>query len=98
MLFKRSEQYFTNLVIDFEHINENIKAGFCGFTFFINGEWKNVTIDTKLPSHEGDEQTLSSIIAGKLSFWLSLFEKAYAKVFRSYDTFVERNCMFDVAL
>ena len=51
MLFRQKEEFFTDLVIDFEHVNENLKAGFCGFQFFMNGEWKVVTVDTKLPCH-----------------------------------------------
>ena len=47
MLFRRREEYFQNLILDIEHIKENINAGFCGFTFFINGEWKSITIDTR---------------------------------------------------
>ena len=40
MLFKKKEEFFTNLVLDYEHVNENLEAGFCGFQFFLNGEWK----------------------------------------------------------
>ena len=31
MLFKKKEEFFTNLVLDYEHVNENLEAGFCGF-------------------------------------------------------------------
>ena len=85
MLFKSKEEYFTNLVIDYENINENIKYGFCGFQFFINGEWKYVVIDTKLPTHQTDELAVSCAISNKTTFWLSLCCKAYSKVFNSYD-------------
>ena len=85
MLFKRREEFFLNLVVDYENVIENIKAGFCGFRFFINGEWVNVTIDTRLPWPNGDNMTLSSINSLKPNLWLSLFEKAYAKVNKSYD-------------
>jgi hypothetical protein len=85
MLFKRREEFFTNLIIDYEHIKENIKAGFCGFRFFINGEWQNVTVDTQLPWHQNDETALSVGESTKTNFWLTLFEKAYAKVMGTYD-------------
>jgi hypothetical protein len=85
MLFRRREEYFKNLVLDYENIQGNIKAGFCGFTFFINGEWRNVTVDTKLPWHQEDEIALSMANCNKTSFWLSLLEKAYAKIYKSYD-------------
>ena len=35
MLFQKYNEYFTNLVLDYEHVNENLKAGFCGFQFFV---------------------------------------------------------------
>lgn len=85
MLFKAKEEFFTNLVIDYENVNENIKYGFCGFQFFINGEWRPVVIDTYIPWHQGDEMTLSGTSASKTSWWLTLLEKAYSKVFKSYD-------------
>lgn len=84
MLFKKKEEFFLNLVVDLENIDENLKAGFCGFMFFINGAWKIVTIDTKLPWHQQEDMTVSSASTQQNSLWLSLFEKAYAKVFKSY--------------
>jgi hypothetical protein len=85
MLFKRREEFFTNLILDFEHIKENIKSGFCGFRLFINGEWQNITVDTQLPWHQNDETALSVGESTKTNFWLTLFEKAYAKAMGSYD-------------
>jgi hypothetical protein len=85
MLFKRREEFFTNLILDYEHLKDNIKAGFCGFRFFINGEWQNVTVDTQLPWHQNDETALSVGESTKTNFWLTLFEKAYAKAMGSYE-------------
>ena len=82
MLFRRREEFFTNLILDIQHLEENINAGFIGFTFFINGEWKNVTIDTTVPRH-GDEISLSNIETAN-AYWMCLFEKAYAKIFKTY--------------
>ena len=82
MLFRRREEFFTDLILDPEHLEENINAGFIGFTFFINGEWKNVTIDTTVPRH-GDEISLSNIETAN-AYWMCLFEKAYAKIFKTY--------------
>ena len=84
MLFKKREEFFTNLVLDYEHVNENLEAGFCGFQFFMNGEWKEVTVDTKFPSHQKGEYSLTQSKNQKGPFWVSLFEKAYAKMFGSY--------------
>ena len=85
MLFQKYNEYFTNLVLDFDHVNDNLKAGFCGFQFFIDGEWKSVTVDTRLPAHQRGEFSLSKVITPKSPFWISLFEKAYAKLFGSYS-------------
>ena len=84
MLFQKKEEFFTNLVLDYEHANENIQAGFCGFQFFMNGEWKEVTVDTKFPSHQKGEYSLTQSKNQKGPFWVSLFEKAYSKMFGSY--------------
>ena len=82
MLFIRKEEFFTDLILDPQHLEENINAGFIGCTFFINGEWKNVTIDTTVPTH-GNEISLSNIEMAN-SYWMYLFEKAYAKIFKTY--------------
>ena len=84
MLFKKREEFFTNLVLDYEHVNENLQAGFCGFQFFMNGEWKEVTVDTKFPSHQKGEFSLTQSKNQKAPFWVTLFEKAYSKMFGSY--------------
>ena len=84
LLFQKKNEYFSNLVVDYEHLDENLKAGFCGFTFFINGEWKNITVDTRLPQANQDDCILSQATSSKHSFWLQLLSKAYAKVYKSY--------------
>ena len=84
MLFQKKEEFFTNLVLDYEHVDENLQAGFCGFQFFMNGEWKEVTVDTKFPSHQKGEFSLTQSKNQKGPFWVTLFEKAYAKMFGSY--------------
>ena len=84
MLFQKKEEFFTNLVLDYEHVDENLQAGFCGFQFFMNGEWKEVTVDTKFPSHQKGEFSLTQSKNQKGPFWATLFEKAYAKMFGSY--------------
>ena len=85
MLFKRREEFFTNMIVDLDHVEENLKAGFIGFNFFINGAWKTVTIDTRIPTQGSNEYILSSTEMLKTSFWLTLFEKAYAKIYKTYD-------------
>ena len=89
--FRRREEFFTDLILDPQHLEENINAGFIGFTFFINGEWKNVTIDTTVPRH-GDEISLSNIETAN-AYWMCLFEKAYAKIFRTYTVLEMKGIM-----
>lgn len=85
MLFKKKEEFFSNLVLDIENVDKNLQAGFVGFTFFINGSWKNVTVDTRIPWHQTNDVTLSTVEAGKPSYWLTLFQKAYSKIHKTYD-------------
>ncbi len=85
MLFRKKEEFMKNLVIDYKNVEDNIKAGFCGFTFFINGEWKHVTVDTFIPCHQPDETILTNTTSGKNSVWLCLLQKAYAKIHRTYE-------------
>ena len=82
MLFRRREEFFTDLILDPQHLKENIAAGFIGFTFFINGEWVNVTVDTTVPRN-GDDISLSNTETAN-AYWMCLFEKAYAKIFKTY--------------
>jgi hypothetical protein len=85
MLFRKKEEFMKNLVIDYKNVETNIKAGFCGFTFFINGEWKHVTVDTYIPCNTETEAILSNVGSSKNSIWLCLLQKAYAKIHRSYE-------------
>ncbi len=85
MLFRKKEEFMKNLVIDYKNVDTNIKAGFCGFTFFINGEWKHVTVDTYIPCNTETEAILSNVGSSKNSIWLCLLQKAYAKIHRSYE-------------
>lgn len=99
MLFKAKEEFFSNLVLDYDYVNENIKYGFCGFQFFINGEWKYVVVDTSLPIQESNEYILSNASTSRISFWLILCCKAYAKVYRSYDVLNDvsiKNVLVDI--
>ncbi|MCQ2821334.1 MAG: C2 family cysteine protease, partial [archaeon] len=84
MLFKRREEFFENLILDKEHLKDNFNAGFVGFTFFINGEWKEITIDTKIFSDSSDKMVLSNTATAS-AYWLYLFAKAYAKAFSTYE-------------
>jgi hypothetical protein len=65
-------------------------SGYCrafAFKFFIAGEWREVVIDDRLPTQQG--QLLLFLTSGDPNeFWPSLLEKAFAKVHGSYDSLV----------
>ncbi len=67
MLFKKYNEYFTNLVLDYERVNDNLKDGFYGFQFFVDVK-ESFTVDTKLPVHQRGENSLSRELTQKILF------------------------------
>ena len=65
-------------------VHYSIELGVYGIMFFADGEWTYVIIDDWFPFDEDDEPYLSQSV-DKNELWVSLFEKAYAKLYGSFD-------------
>lgn len=73
--------HISSLVVDFE----NMHMGYVSFNFFKNGEWKYVIVDTLIPYSHQKKKPLYTFNTNKNLFFISLLEKAYAKLNGGYD-------------
>lgn len=53
----------------------------------INGVWRYVAVDNKLPYSNGEALGAQSFNDNESELWAALIEKAYAKVYSGYDVF-----------
>lgn len=70
-----------NLFIDVD----NMEKGYVSFQFHKNGEWRYVIVDTLLPYYPETKTLLFSHCYEQNEFWVSLVEKAYAKLNGCYE-------------
>jgi len=69
---------------------EDQKANANGFYLIrlnINGVWRYISVDNKLPFAEGEALGAQSFNDSESELWVSLIEKAYAKAYSGYDVF-----------
>lgn len=65
---------------------QDFQNNYCGafrFRFWQFGEWRQVTVDDRLPAHRG--RLMCSRHTSATDFWIPLLEKAYAKLYGSYE-------------
>lgn len=73
-------------VVPFENSFDDAKyTGAFHFRFWIYGTWKDVVVDDYLPVGVNNRLIFSKNREVKNEFWCALLEKAYAKVYGSYE-------------
>ena len=66
---------------------QNFEHGYCGvfrFRFWHFGDWVEVLVDDRLPTYKGRLIYLHSTDPSE--FWAALLEKAYAKLYGTYES------------
>ena len=69
---------------------EDQKANANGFYYVrlnINGVWRYIAVDNKLPFAAGQALGAQSFVDNESELWAALIEKAYAKAYSGYDVF-----------
>jgi calpain-15 len=71
-------------VIRLFHKNEVNNYGVYGVWLNVNGEWRNIVVDDNFPCMS-EKQGPAFSRANGFELWVLLIEKAYAKIYGSYE-------------
>ena len=64
---------------------DRINSGLHQVRLYLNGEQRVISIDDKVPCLKSNQTPLCTLTATEGEVWLSILEKACAKVFQGYD-------------
>ena len=80
LILSTNPELLNNLIV-----YDGIQHGFAVFQFFKNGRWQHVIVDTRIPYNTQSKTPLYGHCTDLSEFWVSLMEKAYAKLHGTYE-------------
>ena len=80
LILSTNPELLNNLIV-----YDGMQHGFAVFQFFKNGKWQHVIVDTRIPYNTQSKTPLYGHCTDLNEFWVSLMEKAYAKLHGTYE-------------